>query len=68
MEINTDGAPSARHTIPATPQELIDIQLNHNRDTAIGRFNIGLGYSQPDDAATDSSTDEVTAFLPWSTL
>ena len=68
MEINRVGAPNSCHSIPATPQELIDIQLNHNRDTAIGRFDIGPGHSHLDDTETDSSTDEVTAFIQWSTL
>ena len=67
MEINTEGAPSARHSIPATPQERTGIQVTHSRDTALGRFDFAPGCSQPDDAATDSSTDEVTALLQWRT-
>ena len=66
MEINRAGAPDPRHSISATPQDLADIQLTHYRDTPIGRFGLGLGYSRLDDSATGSSNNEAAAFIQWS--
>jgi hypothetical protein len=68
MEINRVGAPNPRHTISATPQELVDVQLTHNRETSIGRFDIGLGYSRLDDSASSTSSNEVSGFIQWSTF
>ena len=63
MEINRVGAPIQRHTISPTPQEQIDILLTHTGETSVGRFDLGLGYGQLDDAACNSSTDDVTEFF-----
>ena len=68
MEINRVGAPNPRHSISATPQELTDILLTHTRETAIGRFDFGLGFSQLDDITTNTSSDDVTAYLQWRTF
>ena len=68
MEINRAGAPNPRHTISATPQDLVDIQLTHNRDTVIGRFDIGPGYSQLGHSTSGATSNEVTAFVQWSAL
>jgi len=68
MEINRVGEPEARHSISATPQDLTDIQLTHDRWTRFGRFYLGLGYSHLDDAATGSTSDDVSAFLGWSSM
>ncbi len=65
VEINREGSSSARHTLSATPQDLLGIQLSHSRVTAIGRFDIGLGFSRLDDELTGEETDDVSAFLQW---
>jgi hypothetical protein len=65
MEINRAGTPSTRHSLSATPQELADLQLTHNRITTIGRFHIGLGVSNLDDELTGESSSDVTAFVQW---
>jgi hypothetical protein len=67
MEINRVGTQGPTHTISTTSQELADIQLTHNRVTSIGRFYFGLGYSRLDDDASETTTDDVEAFLQWST-
>lgn len=66
MEINRSGALNARHTLSATPQELADIQLTHDRLTDIGRFHFGLGVSNLDDSTTGESSTDVAAFIQWS--
>ena len=67
MEINRAGPPDSGHTISATPQESVDIQVTHNRHTPIGRFDVGLGYNRLDDSASGATSNEVTGFIQWST-
>ena len=66
MEINRDGAPQPGHTLTPTQQDLTDFQVSHERETRIGRFYAGLGYSRLDDKMTDDTDSDVTAFLQWS--
>jgi hypothetical protein len=66
MEINRLGMPNPRHSLTPTPQELMDLQISHDRNTRYGRFYAGLGYSQLDDQATDVSDSEFSAFVRWS--
>jgi hypothetical protein len=66
MEINRLGEPNPRHTLTPTPQDLIDVQISHDRMTRFGRFYAGLGYSRLDDEATASTNSDVTGFIQWS--
>jgi len=66
MEINRVGSPDSHHTLSATPQELIDIQLSYDRLTAIGRFYAGVGYSRLEDELSGIETSEASGFLRWS--
>lgn len=66
MEINRDGAPQVRHTLSPTLQELTDLQLSHARETRLGRFYAGLGYSRLEDDASGSSDKDLAAFIQWS--
>jgi len=66
MEINRKGSPDARHTLSATPQELLDIQLSYDRLTAFGRIYAGIGYSRLDDELSGLTTSEASGFLRWS--
>lgn len=65
VEINRAGMPGTRHTLSATPQELTDLQLTHDRTTGLGRFHIGLGLSRLDDEISGDSSDDVVAFVGW---
>jgi hypothetical protein len=69
MEINRAETPSARHSLSAAPQELIDLQLTHHKITTIGRFHsrfqIGLGLRNLDDDLTGESSSDVAAFVQW---
>ncbi len=62
MEINRIGAPNPRHTLTPTPQELVDLQISHERHTRYGRFHVGLGYGWLEDEVTDS---DVAGFIRW---
>jgi hypothetical protein len=66
MEINRKGSPDSHHTLSATPQELIDIQLSYERLTAFGRIYAGIGYSRLDDELSGLTTSEGSGFLRWS--
>ena len=66
MEINRKGSPDSHHTLSATPQELIDIQLSYERLTGFGRIYAGVGYSRLDDELSGLTTSEASGFLRWS--
>ena len=66
MEINRKGSPDSRHTLSATPQELLDIQLSYDRLTAFGRIYAGIGYSRLDDELSGLTSSEASGFLRWS--
>lgn len=66
MELNRVGAaPDARHTLAATPQDLADVQLSHERLTRYGRFHLGLGLRRLDDTPSGDTTTDVTGFIQW---
>ena len=67
MNIKRDGSFDPRHSISATPQDRIDIQITHSRTTGIGRFYIGVGYRYIDDIAFAVDSSDFTGFLRWST-
>ena len=52
IEINRKGEPDSRHTLSETPQDLIDIQLSHDRMFSFGRIYAGIGYGRLDDQLT----------------
>lgn len=66
MEINREGAANPRHTISPTPQDILDIQLTHERETRFGRFYAGIAYEDIDDEASGQSDSDFAAFLHWS--
>jgi len=66
MEINRLGSPDPWHTLTPTPQELIDVQISHDRMTRFGRFYAGLGYSRVDDKESSTSSSDVTGPRQWS--
>ena len=66
MEINRVGTPNLRHTLSATPQEILDLQISYDRLTPVGRFYAGIGYSRLDDNLTGASASDVSAFIRWS--
>jgi len=66
LEINRIGKPNDRHTLSPTPQDLLDIQISHDRRTDFGRFYAGVGYSWLDDQASDVSDSEFSVFVRWS--
>jgi hypothetical protein len=66
MNIKRDGSFDPRHSLSATPQDRIDIQLSHLRMTRFGRFHVGVGYEYVDDIAFVTDTSNFTGFVQWS--
>jgi len=67
MEINRlQGDKDLRHSLTATPQDLLDVQVSHERMTRYGRFHAGVGFSQIDDKATGTSDSDAFGFIRWS--
>ena len=66
MQINRVGAPNPRHTLSATPQDIVDIQISHDRMTAFGTFKLGLGHSRVEDDVSATTSNETSAFIQWS--
>jgi hypothetical protein len=66
MEINRVGVPDTHHTLSATPQDFMDIQISYERLTAFGRFYAGIGYSRLDDEVSGLTSSESSGFLRWS--
>lgn len=65
IEINRGGPADSRHSLSATPKDLTDILLTHDRITGIGRFSFGLGYARLEDDASSASSSDLQAFIRW---
>lgn len=66
MEINREGEPNVRHTLSATPMDVVDGLITHDRLTRYGRFRAGLGVTRVDDMVTGVSDSDVSGFISWS--
>ena len=67
MKINRDGPPDSRHSLSPVPLETTDLQISHERETPIGRFYVGIGFSKVDESLSNVSNSDVTGFIQWST-
>jgi len=65
MELNRDGSPQPGHTVAPTARDLTDIQVSHERHTRLGRFKIGLGYSELDDKVGGVTRTDSSVFIQW---
>ena len=61
MEINRSGTPDLLHSLFPSVQEILDVQLSHQRSTEFGRFYFGIGFEDG-----DASESEVSGFVKWS--
>ena len=65
MELNREGSPQPDHTVSPTARDLTDIQVSHERRTRLGRFKIGLGYSELDDRLSGVASTDSSVFVQW---
>ncbi len=63
-DLNRVGA-DPNHSVAVVPQDLLSLDLQHSRDTSIGRFDIGIGYEQREIVATGDSSSDVRGFVRW---
>ena len=66
MDINRIGELDRRHSLSATPGERADVQLSHDRQLGIGRVYVGVGYRWINDELSGTSSDDLSAFVRWS--
>lgn len=66
MEINREGQDAPRHTLSPIPQERLDMQLTHRRQTSLGHIYLGVGYQRIEGQVTGETTSDVAAFFQWS--
>lgn len=67
MKINRDGSPDSGHSLSATPQDFMDIQISHVRQMPFGVIHVGIGFSELDDELSGAKSSDITGFLRWST-
>jgi hypothetical protein len=64
-DLNRGGDPDFRNTLTPTPQEIVSADIRFGMSTRFGRFEIGAGYEEIDDAASGIKTDDFRGFLSW---
>ncbi len=64
-ELNRVGA-DPDHTVAPFPQDMASIDIQHTRNTRIGRFDLGLGYERREDMATGVNSTDTRGFIRWS--
>ena len=53
------------HSVSVEPEELASIDIQHSRDTKIGRLDIGIGYEQRETVSSGESTGDPRGFIRW---
>ena len=64
-ELNRDGPPDQRNTLTPTPLDITSLDLSYARPIGNSHIEIGVGYEQLDDPASNSKTDNTRAYLQW---
>jgi len=64
-ELNRGGSPDSVHTLTATPQDILSIDLAHSRSFFFGTLEIGAGYEELDDAASGETFSDGRFYLQW---
>jgi hypothetical protein len=65
-DLNRVGS-DAGHTVSVDPADMASIDIQHTRDTRIGRFDIGVGFERREDTASGTNTRDARGFLRWQT-
>ena len=66
-ELNAGGPPDTRHTLSATPQDILSLDMAHSRAFWFGVIDVGVGYESIDDAASGSSSSDSRLYVQWRT-
>lgn len=64
-ELNRGGPADPANSLTSLPQDVLSIELLHNRAFRYGRLEFGLGYERFDGNAVVESSNDTTAFIQW---
>lgn len=64
-DLNRGGSPDSVHTLTTTPQEIASIDISHSRVFSFGVLDLGIGFEQTDDLASNSSSSDERLYLQW---
>jgi hypothetical protein len=64
-ELNRGGAPDPRHSLTATPLDILSADLTYAHNIGAHRFEAGIGYEELEDPANGTKTDDARGFLRW---
>jgi len=63
-DLNRDGG-FGNNTVAPVAQKLASLDLEYNRMTKFGQFQVGLGYERIEDVASSTKDGTARAFLRW---
>jgi hypothetical protein len=63
--LNRGGSPDSANSLTPVRQDVLNVELIHNRIFRFGRIEFGLGYQQFDGNAAISSSNDASAFIQW---
>jgi len=64
-KLNRGGPPDAANSLTPMPQDVLNVELVHNRVFSFGRLEFGVGYDRFDGNPTLPSSNETRAFIQW---
>ncbi len=53
------------HSVAVEPQDIASLDIQHRRETALGRFDLGIGFERREDVATGVNSRATRGFLRW---
>ncbi|HEX9852335.1 MAG TPA: capsule assembly Wzi family protein [Woeseiaceae bacterium] len=63
--LNRGGAADPANSLTPLPQDVLTVELIHNRVFRYGRLEFGLGYDRYDGSDVTDSSDDAKAFIQW---
>lgn len=63
--LNRGGGADSRNTLTPTKQDVKSLDISHSRAFSFGVIDLGLGYEDVDDIASDLSFSDTRFYLQW---
>lgn len=64
-KLNRGGPPDPNNSLTPVPQDVLSVELIHNRIFSFGQLEFGLGYERFDGNSAVQSSNEARAFIQW---
>ncbi|MGH8222809.1 MAG: hypothetical protein ACREQZ_07530, partial [Woeseiaceae bacterium] len=64
-ELNRGGAADAANSLTPLPQDVLNVEVVHNRLFRYGRLEFGVGYDRFDGTAVAPSSNAARGFIQW---